>query len=132
MATYSSPVVNGTNAVGDQYNNLRKDAILAVKDVTSDTDGATITFNMATSPIHTVTLGGNRTLATSNLVAGQSFVVVLKQDGTGSRTVTWWGNIIWPGATPPVLTTTANRYDIFTFLYDGTNYFNVGAIYDLG
>ena len=33
--------------------------------ITADTDGATITFNLATSDWHTVTLGGNRTLAVS-------------------------------------------------------------------
>lgn len=122
----------GTNATASHYNNLRKDALLAVKDVTADTDGATITFNMATSPIHNVTLGGNRTLAVSNVATSQGFVVVLKQDGTGSRTVTWWAGIKWPNATAPTLTITANRYDVFTFLYDGTNYYNVGQIYSLG
>lgn len=132
MATNSSTVSPGTNATADHYNNLRKDALLAVKDVTADSDGATITFNMATSPIHNVTLGGNRILAVSNVATSQGFVIILKQDGTGSRTVTWWSSIKWPGAGAPTLTTTANRYDIFSFIYDGTNYYCVGEIYDLG
>ena len=89
---------------------------------TSDTDGATVTFNMSTSNVHTVTLGGNRTLAVSNVSTGQAFVVILLQDGTGSRTVTWWGSILWPDATAPTLTTTASRRDIYGFIYDGTNY----------
>jgi hypothetical protein len=132
MATNSSDVIAGTNATKDHYNNLRKDALLAVKDVTADSDGATITFNMATSPIHKVTLGGNRTLAVSNVATSQAFVIILLQDGSGSHTVTWWGSIKWPAATAPVLTTTANRYDVFSFIYDGTNYYCVGAVYNLG
>lgn len=123
MATNSSAVVAGTNATVDHYNNLRKDALLAVKDIIAGVDAATITFNMATSPIHNVTLGGNRTLAVSNVATSQAFIVILKQDGTGSRTVTWWSGIKWVNATVPTLTTTANRYDIFAFIYDGTNYY---------
>lgn len=96
--------------------------------ITADSDAATITFNMTTSNLHSVTLGGNRTLAVSNLTAGQSFVLILKQDGTGSRTVTWFVSpgsgtpaIKWVGAAAPTLTTTASRADIFAFLYDGTD-----------
>jgi len=132
MATNSSDVVAGINATKDHYNNLRKDALLAIKDVTVDADGATITFNCATSPIHKTTLGGNRTLAVSNVATSQAFVVILLQDGTGSRTVTWWAGIKWPDAVAPVLTTTANRYDVFSFIYDGTNYYCVGQIFNLG
>lgn len=90
---------------------------------TADTDGATITFDMTASNVHSVTLGGNRTLATSNISTGQAFFVILKQDGTGSRTVTWFSTIVWSGAAAPTLTTTANRWDVFAFLYDGTRYF---------
>lgn len=91
--------------------------------ITTDADGATITFNMNTSGVHAVTLAGNRTLAVSNVANPQFFIIILKQDGTGSRTVTWWSGILWVGASAPTLTTTANRYDIFSFLYDGTNYY---------
>jgi len=44
---------------------------------------------MAASNVHTVVLGGNRTLAVSNTSVGQSFILRLVQDGTGSRTVTF-------------------------------------------
>lgn len=89
-------------------------------DLTSDTDGATVTFNMATSNFHTVTLGGNRTLALSNVGTGQAFLINLKQDGTGSRTVTWFSGISWPAGTTPTLTTTANKTDSFGFLCTGS------------
>lgn len=93
--------------------------------ITSDSDGATITFNMATSNLHTVTLGGNRTLALSNVSVGQTFILRLVQDGTGSRTVTWFSTIKWAGGSAPTLTTTANKLDVFGFIctssgnYDG-------------
>lgn len=99
--------------------------IQTYQDLVTDSDGATITFNMATGNLHTVVLGGNRTLAVSNEKVGQGFVVRLQQDGTGSRTVTWWSDINWDNNTAPTLTTTANRVDVFGFLvtssgnYDG-------------
>jgi hypothetical protein len=100
-------------------------------DITADSDGATVTFNCATSNIHSVTLGGNRTLALSNDKAGQCILLRLKQDGTGSRTVTWFSGISWAGGSAPTLTTTANKADMIGILvttagsaYDG---FVVGA-----
>lgn len=89
--------------------------------ITADSDAATITFNMATSNIHTVTLGDNRTLAVSNTTAGQVFLIRLLQDGTGSRTVTWFSTIKWVGGSAPTLTTTASKADMFGFLCTSTN-----------
>lgn len=80
------------------------------------TDGATVTFNLALSDLHTVTLGGNRTLALSNAQVGQRFLVTLKQDAMGSRTVTWWNTISWPSGSAPLLTTTPNKSDVFEFV----------------
>lgn len=81
----------------------------------SPADGATITFNLNAANFFEVTLGGNRTLAISNATVGQNFTIALKQDGTASRTVTWFSNIYWPGGTEPTLTTTAGKVDEFGF-----------------
>lgn len=84
--------------------------------IASATDGATITFDLSTSDWFTVTLGGNRTLALANPAVGQQFSLILKQDATGSRTISsWFSGILWPGGTTPILTTTANKSDVFTF-----------------
>lgn len=93
--------------------------------LTSDTDGATITFDKNISDYHNVVLGGNRTLALSNMAVGDRIVLRLVQDGTGTRTVTWFTTIKWTGGTVPTLTTTINKADMFGFLctsasnYDG-------------
>lgn len=93
----------------------------SVQGVTADSDGATITFDLASSNVHTVTLGGNRTLAISNETSGQFFVIKLTQDGTGSRTVTWFSTIKWAGGSAPTLTTTAAKADTFGFMCTGTD-----------
>jgi hypothetical protein len=85
-------------------------------DLTTATDGATVTFALAASQRQIVTLGGNRTLALSGDADGMSFTVVLKQDGTGGRTVTWWSGIKWAGGATPTLTATAGKYDVFAFV----------------
>lgn len=81
-----------------------------------DTDGGTVTFDMTTKALHQVTLAGNRTLAVTNVTAGQTFMLKLIQDGTGSRTVTWFSTILWPGGTVPTLTTGPNKADWFGFV----------------
>ena len=61
-------------------------------------------------------------------------VLLLKQDGTGSRTVTNWvaydnddnaasgsATVVWAGGSAPTLTTTANYVDILSFYWDATN-----------
>jgi len=87
----------------------------------SNTDASTVTFDLNVANTHTVTLGDNRTLAISNETAGQKFIINLVQDGTGSRTVTWFGTIKWAGGSAPTLTTTADKADSFGFLCTGSD-----------
>lgn len=87
----------------------------------ANTDGGTITFDMDRSNFHTVTLGGNRTLAVSNVAVGQRFMLRLLQDGSGNRTATWFSTIKWPGGLVPTLTTTANKADLFGFVCTSSN-----------
>ncbi len=88
----------------------------------------TIDFNSSTSAhiARTFTLsGGNATFTFSNAPkAGTLITIILVQDGTGSRTVTWPATVKWSGGTAPTLTTTASKRDVFTFVYDGSNYYN--------
>ena len=84
--------------------------------IVSGTDGSTVTFDLNDSNTHRVTLGGNRTLAITNVSYGQKFTTRLTQDATGSRTVTWFKDIHWAGGTAPTLTTTAHKTDVFGFI----------------
>lgn len=110
-ATKNSATVTLTNKT------LTTPAIASIKGtLTADTDGATITFNKNTSDFHSVTMAGNRTLALSNMAAGDRIVLRLQQDATGSRTVTWFTTIKWANWTVPTLTTTPSKADMFGFL----------------
>jgi hypothetical protein len=81
----------------------------------------TVTFNWNDGNIQTVTLTGNCTFAFSNPQSGASYQIIITQDGTGGRTITW-PTIHWEGRTVPTLTGTLNSKDIVTVTYDGTNY----------
>ena len=68
-----------------------------------------------------VTLGGNRTLANpSNIVAGQSGIIVITQDATGSRTLAYGSYWKFAGGTAPTLTTTANAVDVLAYYTNST------------
>ena len=85
---------------------------------TALTDGATITPDFSAANNFSVTLGGNRTLANpTNLTAGQHGVIVITQDGTGSRTLAYGSKFKWPGGVAPTLTTTANATDFISAQY---------------
>lgn len=92
------------------------------------TDGATITPDFNAGINFIVTLGGNRTLANpSNAKAGQSGVILVKQDGTGSRTLTWGANFKWPAATAPTLSTTASRVDKVFYFCESSSIIHVSC-----
>ncbi len=88
------------------------------------TDAATIAWDVNVAQAATVTLGGNRTLgAPSNMQAGATYILRVKQDGTGSRTLAYNAVFKWPGGSAPVLSTAAGATDILTFYSDGTSMF---------
>ena len=83
--------------------------------------GTAITVDLANGTIQKLTLTGNATITMPTATAGKSFVIILAQDGTGSRTVTW-STVVWPSATAPTITSTASKRDIFSFFSDGTSW----------
>lgn len=84
------------------------------------TDGATVTCDLSRANVFELTLGGNRTMDFTNAQPGQHFTLILKQDATGSRTVTWDAANDWAGATAPTLSTGANAVDVLSFAVDSS------------
>jgi hypothetical protein len=86
----------------------------------TDPGTGTIPFNFSNSDKQLTTLTGNRTLSITGGYDGQTTILILKQDTTGSRTVTWWSGITWPGGVVPTLSTAVGKIDVFTFLRTAT------------
>ena len=91
------------------------------------TDASTIAWDVGTSPVAKVTLGANRTLgAGTNAQTGQFVSLLIIQDGTGSRTVSFNAAYEFKDDTAPTLTTTAAKGDLFVFRYNGAKFLEVG------
>lgn len=107
-------VTGNLTLAGGQINAVRYDA---------GNSSTAVTVNWNNGNVQRVRLTGNATLTFSNPVAGAMYTLEVLQDGTGSRTVTWPAAVLWDNGLTPTITTTANRKDVFVFLYNGTNYY---------
>lgn len=84
--------------------------------------GASKTIDWGNGNKQKITLTANSTLTFTNPSGPCNIVLKVVQDGTGSRTVTWDGDVKWSGGAP-TLSTGAGDIDILTFYFDGTNYY---------
>ena len=81
-----------------------------------------ITVSLANGTVQILTLTGNATITMPSASAGKSFIIILRQDATGSRSVTW-STVKWPAGTSPTITATASKQDIFSFFSDGSSWY---------
>ena len=89
-------------------------------EITTLTDGANISVDLAASNNFTVTLAGNRTLDNpTNIVAGQSGSIFIVQDATGSRTLAYGSYYDFAGGTAPTLSTAASAVDRIDYIVRG-------------
>jgi hypothetical protein len=89
--------------------------------------GSTETLDLTNGNVHDVTLTANCTLTLTGATAGVacSMAVLLRQDASGSRTVTWPASVEWVGGVAPTLQTAANTWDwvALVTLDGGTTWF---------
>jgi len=126
MAYIGSTPANKAVLTSDISDNVITSAKLSYAEIAL-TDATTITWNAETQDICKVTLGGNRTMGLpSNPTTGQFISLLLIQDGTGGRTITWNAAYEFALDTAPTLTATASLGDLFTFRYNGAKWLEVG------
>lgn len=101
----------------------------AVSTEQSGTGDGTTTIDWDLGPIYFHTFGAQNetfTFSPAGSNAATVFHLFLKQDSTGSRTVTWPSTVKFPSDTDPVLSTGANAVDIISFIQrtpDGVEYY---------
>ena len=80
---------------------------------TVSASGSTETIDAASASVHDVTLTANCTITLTGSTASRAFSItlLLRQDGTGSRTVTWPGSVTWAAGSAPTLATAAGSID---------------------
>lgn len=87
--------------------------------------GTSQTLSLTNGTVQTVTMTGNCTFTMPTATAGKSFILIVNS-GAGSFAGTFT-SVKWPSATAPTLTTTASRWDILTFVADGTYWYGNSA-----
>jgi hypothetical protein len=121
--TFTLPNASDSIACLGQVNAFSKQQYFSQSSLT---DGASISWDLNNNQACGVTLGGNRTLSNpTNQQAGACYTLIVKQDGTGSRTLAYGSAYKWAAGTAPTLSTAANAVDILTFISDGTNMYGV-------
>jgi hypothetical protein len=89
------------------------------EDIQALTSATTIAVDCDLAPVFTVTLGHNTTFNFSNLDTGQSVSLIIRQDGTGSRTASFT-SVLFP-SNQHTLSTGANDIDMVSVFNDGTS-----------
>jgi hypothetical protein len=85
------------------------------------------TVSLSNGTLQILTLTGNCTFTFPTATVGKSFMILLKQDATGSRTVTWPASVKWPSSIAPTITSTASKGDKYVFTGDGTYWWGSNA-----
>jgi len=135
--TLTLPTVTG-KIVGTDANNVTQlPGGTAGKTTAVSSSSNTTTLDLRLGDSFTTTLTENTTLAFSNPPSGTGlacFIVKVKQDGTGGRTLAFPGTVDWAGGSAPDVSTGANKVDIFVFVTvdNGTIYYGITAGQDLG
>jgi hypothetical protein len=104
---------------------LTTDTVWSAADTVALTDAATVAVDLSAGFNFSLTIGGNRTLGNpSNTKNGQTGLIKITQDGTGSRTLAYSSNWKFANGQAPILTTTASASDLLfyqvissTFIY---------------
>ena len=94
--------------------------------VTANTSTA-YTIDLANGSVQILTLTGNCTFTFPTVVSGKGFTLLLLQDATGSRTVTWPASVKWPASTAPTITATASKMDKYVFVANGSYWIGSNA-----
>jgi hypothetical protein len=99
------------------------------------TDAATIAVDMSVTGGNnfSVTLAGNRTLGNpTGLTPGQSGIIYVTQDATGSRTLAYSSYWKFPGGTAPTLTTAASATDALVYTVRTSTSITVQSLLNIG
>jgi hypothetical protein len=114
LTTDLASKVSVTNGGGETYSD-------------AGNSGTAITLNLANGNVQKLTLTGNCTVTLTSPSSGtmRSLTLLVFQDATGSRTITWPASVKWGVAGAPTLTVTASKMDMISlFTVDGgTNWY---------
>jgi hypothetical protein len=112
---------------------IRADASFVGTVDTISVKSANVAWDLDDNQVATLTLDQNMVVDDpTNMKDGGIYYLHVKQDGTGSRLITWGSAFLWAGGTAPTLTTTATTgHDMFRFVSDGSSMIGDAGILDI-
>lgn len=109
-----NPTIDGANFTGHAQ----------TAPVAASSTGGTLTMDMTESNVFTTTMTeAVNTLTLSNAAQGQTVNIILTQDASGGRVMTWPASFKWAGGTAAVLSTNPNAVDVLVITYIGTDWY---------
>jgi hypothetical protein len=111
---FSSPYTGNIQINGQAWVNIDANGNTTSSTAVDWDDSNVQTFNLNAS---------NTTFSFSNGNAGATYILIVKQNSSGSQTITWPASVTWAGGSTPIMTAAADKYDVYTFIFDGTKYF---------
>ena len=129
LATYIAEEVLFTSRyhVGHQQITFEADfnsncAVFTLQQI-SGSGTVTIDWNLGNKVALTIT--GDVTLVFKDPPKSANLLLKTQQDATGGHSLTFPSNVKWPDGMGPNITDTPNAIDIFTFFFDGTDYYGI-------
>ncbi len=119
---FSQPIIVGTpTAAGHAATKSYVDSVIvATSDmyVKGNCTGA-VTIDWSQGKTQHCVLTGNVTFTFANGQSGAAYKIILKQDATGSRIVTWPASVRWGSIGTPSLSVVPSKTDYVGFVYNG-------------
>ena len=101
--------------------------------ITTVTDNTSIVLDMTSNNNFAITLGGSNTFINPVVMnPGQSGVIWITQDGTGSRAPSWGSYWRFPSNTAPTLSTAASSVDAVVYVVRNSTSITAQAILNVG
>lgn len=101
--------------------------------ITTVTDNTSIVLDMTSNNNFAITLGGSNTFINPVVMnPGQSGIIWITQDGTGSRAPSWGSYWRFPSNTAPTLSTAASSVDAVVYIVRNSTSITAQAILNVG
>lgn len=125
----ASPTLTGTATVAAQTNSgllylnggTAEEAVFA-----NGNSGTSKAINLDNGNLQSITITGAVAITQITPTHPGKYTLIVTQDGTGH--VYSLSSIKWASGTAPLFSTAANKVDIMSIIYDGTNYYGQGSV----
>ena len=118
----SSNITPDLEVVGGGESTLNTSLKITGQGYTEQHDQTDLTISWNNSNVVYATLTtGTILFDPSDAKSGATYILYLRQPASGGPTLINWNSLVlWPGGTPPTLSTTAGATDVITLIYNGT------------